>query len=43
MDAVREKLHLPNKAAAFALLAGSVAAVCFSGLGLLFLSRWVQG
>ena len=41
MDKLKEKLNLPNKAVAFAMITAIVAGVCFSILGGLFLSRWV--
>ena len=37
------RLKLKSKGAAFALLVAAVASVCFSALGALFFSRWVQG
>lgn len=37
------RLKLRSKAAAFAIMAGTVAIVCFSILGTLFFSRWVRG
>ncbi|KAL4457305.1 hypothetical protein ABPG75_012170 [Micractinium tetrahymenae] len=43
MERLQTKLKLKSKAAAFALLVASVAAVCFSILGGLFFSRWVRG
>lgn len=37
------RLKLRSKAVAFAIMAGTVAVVCFSILGALFFSRWVRG
>jgi len=43
MVRMQERLKLPNKLVAFLMLTASVAAVCLSIVGSLFLSRWVQG
>ncbi|PSC73555.1 hypothetical protein C2E20_3215 [Micractinium conductrix] len=43
MDKLQARLKLKSKGAAFALLVAAVASVCFSALGALFFSRWVQG
>lgn len=43
MIGLQERLRLPNKAAAFVIIAGVVAACCFSVVGALFVTRWVRG
>ncbi|PRW57660.1 hypothetical protein C2E21_3742 [Chlorella sorokiniana] len=43
MEKLQARLKLRSKAAAFAIMAGTVAVVCFSILGALFFSRWVRG
>lgn len=43
MDKLQERLKLPNKAFAFGLIVSLVAAICFSIIGALFVSRWVRG
>ena len=40
---MREKLRLPNKFAAFAIIVALVASTCFLILGALFLSRLAAG
>ncbi len=42
MDNLKEKLRLPNKFMAFALIVAAVASACFSVVGTLFLSRWIS-
>ena len=43
MGWLKERLRLPSKALAFAIVVAVVAGACFSVLGALFLSRWLQG
>lgn len=43
MDSLQRRFKLPNKALAFAAIVIIVAGACFSVVGALFFSRWVQG
>lgn len=43
MERLQGRLGLKSKAGAFAILVAAVAIACFSILGGLFFSRWVQG
>jgi hypothetical protein len=43
MDALKGRLRLPNKAAAFALITAGVAAMCLGVAGALIGSRMLQG
>ena len=43
MTKLQERLKLPNRIFAFALITAAVALCCFSVVGALFLSRWVAG
>ncbi|RLM65448.1 uncharacterized protein C2845_PM16G18870 [Panicum miliaceum] len=40
LKGIQEKLNLPTQMYAFALVVGSVAAVCFTVVGILVLSKW---
>nr|CAB3488148.1 unnamed protein product [Digitaria exilis] len=40
LKGMQEKLNLPTQMYAFALVVGSVAAVCFTIVGILILSKW---
>uniref|UniRef100_A0A0A9GKY8 Uncharacterized protein n=1 Tax=Arundo donax TaxID=35708 RepID=A0A0A9GKY8_ARUDO len=40
LKGIQEKLNLPSQMYAFALVVGSVAAVCFTVVGILILSKW---
>ncbi|KAL6843785.1 hypothetical protein ACP4OV_026356 [Aristida adscensionis] len=42
LKGIQEKLNLPSQMYAFALVVGSVAAVCFTIVGILILSKWAK-
>ena len=43
MNAMKDKLRLPSKIVAFFLLTSTIAAICLSVVGALFVSRMIQG